>query len=196
MKIQIINRLGSILVVCFLYFPVVSSQNAIKFLPDSSTIQIKGTSNLHEWEEKVQKFNVILAFSYNNKEIKGIDKVQFSCSSASVEGESSIMNGKTHDALKVEKFPDIKYTMTEVESFQNNNGKISGSINGDLMLAGVTKKLNLTFTGTILSNRIILKGSKQINMTDFKIDPPTAMLGTLKTGDTVELIYSLQFKTE
>jgi hypothetical protein len=177
-------------------FTTTYSQQTVKFLADSSSLQIKGTSNLHDWEEKVQKFNVDLTLGYKEKEIIGIDKVVFSCNSASVVSDNSIMTGKTHDALKTDKYPDIKFTLSEVVSFQNNNGKISGSMTGDLFLAGVIKKVNLPFTGNKTSNALILKGSTKISMTDFKIDPPTAILGTLKTGEAVELDYSLKFKTD
>ena len=34
----------------------VSSQQSVSLIPDQSAITIKGTSNLHEWEESVEKF--------------------------------------------------------------------------------------------------------------------------------------------
>jgi polyisoprenoid-binding protein YceI len=196
MKRLIFSKIWMITVLGIVPFQTVFSQQTIKFIADSSSFQIKGTSNLHEWEEKVQKFNVDMVLNFNNHEIKGIDKVLFSCNSASVLSESSIMTSKTHDALKVEKFPEIKFTLSDVVYFQDNDGKISGSINGNLVLAGVTNKVNLTFSGSVKSKTLTIKGSKQLKMTDFKIDPPTAMLGTLKTADNIELSYSLQFKID
>jgi hypothetical protein len=43
----------------------------------------------------------------------------------------------------------------------------------------------------ISGNRIQIKGSKKVKMTDFNISPPTAMLGTLKTGDEVTISFTL-----
>jgi hypothetical protein len=61
-------------------------------------------------------------------------------------------------------------------------------------MAGTTKLINVAFEGQISNNRVIIKGSKDINMNDFKIKPPTAMLGTLKTGETVVISFLLQFQ--
>lgn len=196
MKRLIIRALSMAFILGCGWFTTAYSQQTIQFLADSSSVQIKGTSNLHDWEEKVQKFNVDLAPDYKVKEIAGIDKVVFSCNSASVVSDNSIMTGKTHDALKVDKNAEIKFTSSEAITFQNNNGKIAGSITGDLLIAGVTKKVSLAFTGIETSKKIVIKGTEKISMTDFKIDPPTAIFGTLKTADSVELAYSLQFKID
>jgi hypothetical protein len=39
-----------------------------------------------------------------------------------------------------------------------------------------------------------VKGTKQINMTDFNIKPPTAMMGTLKTANEVTVSFDLNFQ--
>jgi polyisoprenoid-binding protein YceI len=196
MKWLTIRKLSIIFALSFGFYIAAYPQPTVKFLADSSSLQIKGTSNLHDWDENVQKFSVELALGYKDREVIGIDKVIFSCKSASVVSDNSIMTGKTHDALKADKYSDIIFTLSEVVSFQNNNGKITGTITGDLLLAGITKKVSLIYTGIQTSSALILKGSLQIVMADFKIEPPTALFGTLKTGEKVELNYLLQFKID
>jgi polyisoprenoid-binding protein YceI len=170
------------------------SQKIAKFQPEGSAFKINGTSNLHDWEESVAKFNVDLNLKIDGKDIAGIEKAIFTCKSASVASDNSIMTSKTHDALKTEKYPDIKFISSEISQFQKNGDSFSGIISGSLELAGVSQKVSLEFKGVMSSNKLIIKGTKKIKMSDYKIEQPTAMFGSLKTGDEVELAYTLQFQ--
>lgn len=173
---------------------VSSAQKAVALIPEQSAITIKGTSNLHDWEESVGKFNVQLNLKFREKEIEGIEKVQVVCKSGSIVSESSIMTNKTHDALNVEKYPDIQFRLVLVDNLLSENGHFSGTLVGDVTLAGVTKRISLAFAGLHAGNKITIKGSKDLNLNDFKIKPPTAMLGTLKTGEEVTISFQLNFQ--
>jgi len=175
-------------------FQPVLSQKAVSLIPTQSEITIKGTSNLHDWEESVKKFKVNLFLKFLEKEITAIEKVQVICESGSIVSENSIMTNKTHDALNVEKYPQIEFKLVSVDNLSSQNGKFSGTLVGDVILAGVTKRITLVFSGLHSGNKITIKGSKELNMNDFKIKPPTAMLGTLKTGEEVTISFQLNFQ--
>jgi hypothetical protein len=194
MKKTTLKFTGIILLLNLVAIAWISAQQVAQLLPAESSVTIKGTSNLHDWEENVKKFNVNAAFIFQNNKITGIDKLIFSCKSAALNSESSIMTGKTHDALKSDQHPDIKFTLTKVDQVQQNGSALSGSVTGDLLIAGVVRTVSLPFKGTLASNQLLVKGSKELKMTDFKITPPTAVFGTLKTDETIELIYSLKFQ--
>ena len=178
------------------FMPVLMAQKPAKFEASSSSMEIKGTSNLHEWEEYVKGFNVELDIVSENNAIQGISNVVFNGKSTSVESENSIMTNKTLDALKADKYPDIRFIQTSDGSFQNQNGVLKGTITGNLVLAGVTKSVTLPFEGKVASGKLNISGTKKLKMSDFNISAPTALLGSLKTGDEVELIYFLQFLIE
>jgi polyisoprenoid-binding protein YceI len=155
---------------------------------------IQGTSSLHDWEEKVDKFEVNLSLKLKEKEIASIDKANFVCKAASISSENSIMTNKTLEALKAEKFPEITFKLVSVDKLTSQGGTFSGTASGDISLAGVTKRISIAFTGSNANNRITLKGSKTVSLKDYNIKPPTAMLGTLKTGDQVTISFNLQFQ--
>jgi polyisoprenoid-binding protein YceI len=169
-------------------------QQTVSFIPGQSTITVQGTSSLHDWEEKAGKFDVAMVLKMKDKEITGIDKVNFTCKSASITGESSIMNNKTKEALQSEKYPDITFKLVSVDKISSQGGIFSGTASGDLSLAGVTKRVTIAFTGSNANNHITLKGSKSLSMNEYKIKPPTAMLGTLKTGDQVTITFNFLFQ--
>ena len=64
---------------------------------------------------------------------------------------------------------------------------------GNLTIAGATKPLEIIFDAKVSSNKIVLSGSKSLKMTDFKIDPPKAMFGTITTGDEVIIKFETVF---
>ena len=63
---------------------------------------------------------------------------------------------------------------------------------GSLNIAGVTRPVDMMVKVLIRGNRkLIFEGSQTIKMSDFDIAPPTALFGTLKTGNEV----AINFKT-
>jgi polyisoprenoid-binding protein YceI len=170
------------------------AQPSVRLIPDQSEINIKGTSNLHDWEENVENFKVNLDLEFQEKELKGIDNVHVTLMSNSIVSDNSIMTNKTHDALNVKKYPQIEFKLVSVDRLSSQEGKFSGTLVGDVTLAGVTKRITLTFSGVHSGDKISIKGSKELNMSDFKIDPPTALMGTLKTGKEVTISFQLNFQ--
>ena len=66
---------------------------------------------------------------------------------------------------------------------------------GNLTMNGQTKKISFKSTGKITkSGDYQLKATVPLKMTDYKIKPPTAFLGTMKTGDAVTVKFDVTFK--
>jgi polyisoprenoid-binding protein YceI len=73
--------------------------------------------------------------------------------------------------------------------------EFNGTATGFLSLAGQTKEIKVPFHGNLLENgKMIVEGKVDLKMSEFKIEPPTAMLGTLKTGDEISIVYSLELE--
>jgi polyisoprenoid-binding protein YceI len=43
-------------------------------------------------------------------------------------------------------------------------------------------------------NAFTVKGTTDFRLTDFQIDPPTALMGTIKTGDEVTIEFKATFQ--
>lgn len=173
-----------------------AGQKAVVLIPSESKVTIRGTSNLHEWEEKVETFDVSIQFQPSGADITSISKVNFVSKSSSVVSDNSIMTGKTHDALQVEKHPEIVFRSSDASVLDLQGNKFKGSVTGDLILNGVTKRIVISFSGVLSGDRMEISGTQMLNMTDFSIKPPTAIFGTLKTGDKVEVTFFLKFRLE
>lgn len=169
------------------------AQKQAKLLKSASSVTIKGTSTLHDWEEKVNQFEGDLVLDATANKLVSIQKGQFKCNVKGIESGNSMMNSKTYDALKYKTAPEIHFTMKSVEQLSVAGNKYSCTIIGDATIAGVTRQISIPVSGTVQNNNIIIKGTTSINMPDFAIAPPTAMMGSIKAGKTVTVAFSFSF---
>lgn len=151
-------------------------------------ISVAGTSSLHDWESAVTKADANSRLELDGQQLKAINSLKVTIPAKGiVSTKGRIMDGKTYEALKADAHPNITFTLT--------TAKLSGlnvSAKGKLALAGVTKDINLKATGQITpAGHITFKGSYSLLMTDYGMSPPTALMGSIKTGDEVTVHYSL-----
>ncbi len=185
---------GLTIALLILYPPYVSlSQTKAKLVLPESTVYIKGTSSVHDWEVVVEKFEA--GFLISNKDTKSIsiNDIKAVFSGASITSGNKIMNGKTYDALRVKEHPDIVFTSDGMNNIIEKDGEFSGTIDGKLFIGGISRAISVSFSGKISENKILIKGLEDIKMSEFDIRPPTALLGTLKTGEKVTVGFTLSF---
>ncbi|CAN0047466.1 unnamed protein product [Chrysoparadoxa australica] len=156
--------------------------NAIDVNTEKSQVVILGTSSLHDWESTVESFSI-----KGSIEAAQITDLQASFKVESIKSGKSIMDSKAQDALNAEKYPNIVF---KAPVLKITNGKVTGQ--GTLSIAGKSKPIQFVATSQqVSSGDMLVKGSTKIKMTDYDIEPPTAMFGTLTTGDEVTVNYEI-----
>ena len=159
---------------------------------EGNEILINGTSNLHNWHMTVVASNCDAEFKTEGFQLKNIDNINFSCKVSDIKSDYSIMDRKTYEALKADSYPVIKFSLISNTELISDDSKFRGSMRGNLNAAGITREVTIHFTGDLEDHNICrVKGSVDLKMSDFKITPPTALLGTLKTGDNISVTFSL-----
>lgn len=175
-------------------FPLVSSSQAkVKLNLSESNVLVRGTSSMHDWEVAFEKYDVEFSFNHTDNGKMSIRSVKAVFAGASVTSDSNIMTGKARDALMVREHPEIVFISDGAENVLLNDGEINGTLKGKLSLGGVSKSIEIGFSGKIKGDRILISGSEDVNMSDYGIRPPTAFLGTLKTGEKVTVELRLSF---
>ncbi len=156
-------------------------------------VTIHGTSNLHNWDETVKKVTGNEVINWNKDGSFDINAVNIRMDVHSIKSDHSVMDNKTYDALKADANPEIIFTLsTPVKSIRGNSNTVSAQ--GDLTIAGVTKRINMQVTISKSSNeKLVFEGSLPIKMSDYNVDPPTALFGMLKTGDNITLSFKMNF---
>lgn len=161
-------------------------------LAPGQEFMIKGTSNVHDWEESVEKISGNGSYMVNaNGSITILSMiVKVACNDIK-SSHGSIMDGKTYDALKAEKNPLITYKLlSQVNNVMPSATGTTVIAKGQLTIAGVTKPVDLQVK--IISKQdgsISFEGTKTLKMTDFGVSPPTAFMGAMKVGDEVVLTF-------
>lgn len=171
------------------FSPNIQAQSTYQ-LSDDSKMVIKGTSSLHDWESDVTTLKGEGVVKIQNQQ-PDFQNLTLTIPVESIKSGKSAMDKNTYEALQEEKHPNIKFTLNDIKSISQGEVKASGQ----LSIAGKSKAVVLTADYDMLNQeQISLKGSYTLKMTDFGIDPPTAVFGTIKTGDEITVDYNLQLK--
>lgn len=162
-----------------------------------SSITITGTSTIHDWEMNATGMHADLQIVRESESSINIQNAVFSLPSKNIKSHNSIMDKKTWSALKTDRYATISFSLSEIDRLHVVQNNLNGSVTGTLEVAGTKQEISVPFSGKVNgTDRIIIKGKTALNMNDYNITPPTAMMGTLKTGAIIEVHFSLQFISE
>jgi polyisoprenoid-binding protein YceI len=158
----------------------------------TSKMTVAGTSSLHEWESEVTQVEWTGSFDVENNMLKAIKDVTVKIPVTSIKStKGKIMDNKTYDAFEYEKNPHILFRLTDAK-ITGTAANLVINANGTLTMKGVTKNITLTVTGKLLANGDLqLTGTRKLNMKDFMMEPPTAMMGAIKVGEEVTVKFDL-----
>ncbi len=161
----------------------------------SNTIILKGTSTLHDYECKSTVLNGVIEMDTLMRTFTSAEVI---IPVKSIHSESSSMDDNMYEALKAEKYTDIKFSLFHSDSPGEKNLIHSDStlqLHGTLTIAGKEQLIDLPVKVIKNSNGIItVRGKKTLLMTDYGIKPPTFMLGVLKTGNEVSVEFEVGLK--
>lgn len=189
------RRLFTVVSAAFLFLNYLSAQNTFEIT--SSQLFIAGTSNVHDWKSEATKVEASGEIIVEAATLKSIKNLTVEIAVAGIKStKGSMMDKKTWTALKKDSYPTITYVLTKVNSLTKNGDNYDIKTTGNLTIAGATQVVEMTVKGKVTGNEIQFEGSKKLKMTDFKIDPPTALMGTMKTGDEVTISFNVKLAKE
>jgi polyisoprenoid-binding protein YceI len=149
-----------------------------------SKMWVTGTSTVHDWKCDVKDVTGSVTARVSDG-VSAISAGTFSVPVENIDCDSRTMNKKVNEALNDKNTPTISFT---IESATIGD---QIEVTGALTLAGVTKQLVFPVTAAQAGNTLTFKGEVPVVMSNFNVDPPTAMLGTLKTGDEVKVHFEI-----
>lgn len=156
----------------------------------SSTVQIHGTSTLHDWTSDVTEFSGTFKRD-NGNGIEAIQSLQFEIKAESIKSGKGGMDKRTYSALDVKKHPMITYSLNNIaKQDSTSDGWSLYNSAGELEIAGTKKEVTFTVEGKENADGTMeFKGSTDMLMSEFGIDPPSAMLGTIRSGDEITIEF-------
>lgn len=193
----IINYFLAVLLISLL--PIIGwAQSANYNVDETSTLIIKGTSTIHDWEADVEEMDIEIALEPANLQkdsmTNPVESFSITVPVESIESGKGGMNRKIYGALKKDDYPQIKFelnkailadAMASPDSFELKS-------TGALTIKGNTQEIVFPVKGTRMDgNNFRFEGSYSLNMKDYDVDPPSAMFGTIKSGEEVEIVFNI-----
>jgi len=160
---------------------------------NESTLTVLGTSNIHDWHLEAE--NQTGSIKFKDLETCQIEAITLTIEAEGLKSGKNAMDKNTFKALNTDDYKTILFQLAEVKNVTNKeSGKFEVSTLGDLTISGVKKRIPLNFHISITGSTVTLTGEKSIKMTDFNVDPPKALFGTITTGDELTIKFSTLFK--
>ena len=158
-------------------------------LKSGYNIEIRGTSTLHDWEMKSDNSRGYVIGKVENSTLSDVSEINIVVVAESLKSGKSGMDKNAYDAIKTNDYKEI--------TFISKNVNVSGTkvtATGDLFIAGTKKNTTVDAICEVQPNGDIkCMGSKKIKLTEYNVDPPTAMFGSIKTGDDLEIVFDVTF---
>jgi hypothetical protein len=154
----------------------------------NSKIEIDGTSNVHDWTEKVETINGTCNAQLNGTTLVAISSLDLTMPVRSIKSGKGTMDKNTYNALNADKYPNIVFKL--------KSASVSGNkvvLTGTLTIAGKAQNITVNCSYATNGSALTIKGEHKMKMTQFGIDPPTAMLGAMTTGDDITIRFNIVF---
>ncbi|WPR74983.1 YceI family protein [Algoriphagus sp. NG3] len=171
-----------------LWFPGFAQQS-YKMSGDQQ-FTVAGTSTIHDWEMIAKEGTTGSSeLSLENGKLSKITSLTIEIPVKSLKSGKGSMDKNAYEALNAAKHPSIKFEMTEFLGITGTKIKAKGK----LTIAGKSQVIPLEVSYSISGNAIKFNGTHAISFSDFEIEAPTAVFGTIKTGNGLVLAFEAGF---
>ena len=194
----------SISLICWAFTYLPGELQEVHFdIKPSSRLLLNGTSNINKFSCDCDNYNhsgkVVLEPSDKgywqfHDAILSVKVKSFDCGHSGINRDMGI-------ALKADKYPHITISLkslfhdNKLQSFHVGEKRDLHAI-VDIALAGTTKRTPIFVHVTRLSdNEYNISSEKELYMSDFGVDPPTALFGLVKVNDLINISINLDMVT-
>jgi hypothetical protein len=168
---------------------------ATPVLRPGGRIWIEGGSNLHDWSCEAAEFASDVRVDRVSRDTRPtrVEKAKVTVVVAAIECGKSKMNENLRKALNAAAFPEITFELADAVILPAEvPGLIEVLARGYLMVAGTEREIEIRVTAADTGDGALrIQGRVGFLMTDFGVEPPTAMLGLLKTADPVTVLFDV-----
>src|SRR5690606_31634469 len=128
-------------------------------------------------------------FILKQSQVQDVTALTFTLPVKNLKGKEDLLNSRAHKALKADQHSYITFKLLSAEPA----GKVIKAA-GSLTIGGVTKEVPMVVNYQVNADEsVTITGEKKIKMSEFKIPPPTFMMGALKVADEVTVSLNLKF---
>ena len=167
-----------------------------KYHASYTKVAIAGTSTFHDWDMISEKANCDITFNFDGANITGLSSLLFTVNAESLKSDHKGLDKNAYKALKSDKYPDITFTSSYANVRPNGPNSYVISAKGKMNISGTIKEVWLAAACTVNPQDMSIQstGSLKIKMTEYNVEPPSFMMGAMKTGDEITVKYNVDLK--
>jgi polyisoprenoid-binding protein YceI len=156
-----------------------------------SRVWVEGTSSTRSYRcESPRVDGTAQATTIDLTQLRSVTGAQLTIPVASLDCRNGTMNGHMRRALKSDEHTNIRFQATSVALTPGGNGS-AARMTGNLTIAGETRPATLQGTVVEENGQLRVRGSHNLTMTDFGVQPPSLMMGTMKVHAPVTIGYDV-----
>ncbi|MGA9520394.1 MAG: YceI family protein [Myxococcaceae bacterium] len=163
--------------------------------PVSSRVWLKGDSSVRSFRCDAKSVDTRLPGLAQAGSVEALSR-------AEVTGEVKIlvftldcanrtMNDHLQNALKMREHPQIALKVNSVKLGERKGDAVNVIAKADLTISGQTRSIVLNAVANETPSGLVLSGEHKLKMTDYGVQPPSLMLGTMKVKDDVTVGFEL-----
>ncbi len=199
------KRIVVILLAAVIAAPALAGEGPQSPLAGPAEVRVSGTSTLHDWTVASRTIegsltvsdaflvDPTLASAPDLKAEGPVPGLTVVIPATSLKSDSPKMDKVMHEALAAAAHPQIRFALTGA-SLASGADPASGAfrldVRGQLTVAGQTREV--AFPVDVQrrpSGQLVVTGEVPLKMTTFGIKPPTALLGTVRSGDDIRVTF-------
>ncbi|MEX0685557.1 MAG: YceI family protein [Balneolales bacterium] len=172
------------------------AQSEIYHLDKNSVITIEGTSTVHDWTVTVDDFHSSMTIQTNGSG-SILTNTSIELLVHNMKSRIPRMDEIMHGTMKKDIYPVISFVLDSTQSrIQGDLNNLNITTTGNLTIAGTERRISVELDGSNKKGMYHLTGSKNMKMTDYSIEPPSFMGGSIRTGDEITVSFNLLYSPE
>lgn len=185
-----------LIVFCLTQVAVAQSSYAISD-SKSNDMKLSGTSSLHDWDMNANYFMGKAQFDFKkgyNQTLVGLNSLTFSLPVTNLKSKKKGLNKNAYKALKTDTYKNITYALLSAKVSPEKDGKFLIKTTGNLTISEVTREVAMDVYCVVNKDASIsCSGTEGFKMSDYKVEPPSFLLGAMKTGDAIKLDFNVVY---
>lgn len=167
-----------------------------------SELTISGTSNVHDFHCKTNKFNAYIdvdpAYTKDlTKVVRPIVSVNVVIAVKSLSCGNRKMDENMYATLKADQNQIIRYKLSGYDILNGSATGFAAKTTGVLTILGTDKVVAMTIDAARLNDgKATAQGEETLLMSEFGIKPPSFMFGTMRVNDEVKVRFNLKVGPE
>lgn len=164
----------------------------VELKPSNGKLWVEGTSTIHDWTCEVGDFAGQANVATAENSLSDVALAEVTVPVSQLNCKNGTMDKKARKALKEDDHPMISYKLTEAEVIEQQGEAVTLQTQGTLTIAGSERPVDMTVEGTLAQDGTVrFTGSVPVSMEAFGMEPPSAMFGTIKTGNEVTVHFNV-----